>query len=280
MRRKPVPRAGAAADAYEVEPCVRPRPSLRARLAARRATRRAQDAKRSIACTSTPPTAASSPTAVHGGPAGHRDLWRRGRGRCRRRRCAGPDPATVPARATCCRWGRCTPSRATNSRWRRWRPAGRAASAAGGDRRPRRDPRAARGPGRRHVEFEVREKLPFPQLVERYRHAGVVACGQVREPLASSRWRRWPPQRPWWRWPREAFARPWWTGRRACWSLATPLCSAGRCGASLDSPGLAARLGQRGRAVTERDWTWERTAAGYDRLLAELAARAKARGRR
>lgn len=125
---------------------------------------------------------------------------------------------------------------------------------------------------RRGVELEVLEKLPFPQLVERYRRAGVVACGQVREPFGLV--------------PLEAMA------------TATPVVAVEEGGLRetvvdgetgllvprdpvlfgralrrvLDSPGLVVRLGQRGRAVAEREWTWERTAAGYDRLLAELAA--------
>ena len=117
----------------------------------------------------------------------------------------------------------------------------------------------------------MRSRLSLEEVVALYQRAGVVACAQIREPFGLV--------------PLEAMA------------CATPVVAvdeggfretirdgetgllvareAGLLGATiatvLDDGELAARLGRAGRAEVEREWTWTRTAEGYDRLLAVLA---------
>lgn len=123
------------------------------------------------------------------------------------------------------------------------------------------------------VELELRQAVPLEELIDLYRRAGVVACGQIREPFGLT--------------PLEAMA------------TATPVVAVAEGGyletirdghtgrlaprdpeafgkvlvEVLDDPEAAAALGRAGRAEVEAAWTWERTAAGFDRLLSELAAR-------
>jgi len=141
-----------------------------------------------------------------------------------------------------------------------------------GDRGPLADPL------RQHaaaldVQLELLAALPFGELLEHYRRAGVVAAAMFREPFGLT--------------PLEAAAsgaavvavdegglRE--TVRHDETGLLIPR-DARAFGAALvrvlDDPALAARLGAEGRRGAERDWTWEHTAAGYDALLHELAAR-------
>jgi glycosyltransferase involved in cell wall biosynthesis len=122
------------------------------------------------------------------------------------------------------------------------------------------------------VELEILTKLPLAEVVDVYRRAGVVACAQIREPFGLV--------------PLEAMA------------CATPVVAVAdggfretvrdgqtgllvardsrALGAAiarvLEDRTLATRLGESARAAVEREWTWERTTASFDRLLGELAA--------
>jgi glycosyltransferase involved in cell wall biosynthesis len=123
------------------------------------------------------------------------------------------------------------------------------------------------------VELELLQGLPLSGLVAQYQRAGVVAAAMVREPFGLV--------------PLEAMAagapvvavaegglletvRDGETGilvpRRAD-TLAEAIVRV------LDDRELSARLASAGRSAAEREWTWERTAAGYDQLLADQAAR-------
>ncbi len=122
----------------------------------------------------------------------------------------------------------------------------------------------------RGVALDVRSRLPLADVIALYQRAGVVACAQIREPFGLV--------------PLEAMA------------CATPVVAVaeggfketvedGRTGLLvareqtalgaalarvLNDGDLAARLGAAGRHAVERDWTWTRTSAGYDRLLQGL----------
>jgi glycosyltransferase involved in cell wall biosynthesis len=123
---------------------------------------------------------------------------------------------------------------------------------------------------RQGVELELHQGVSGAELVALYRRAGVLACGQIREPFGLT--------------PLEAMA----TGtpvvavaeggyletvRDGETGLLVPR-DADAMAAALErvlrDPVLAGRLGAAGRTVVERDWTWERTAAGYDALLEAL----------
>jgi len=123
------------------------------------------------------------------------------------------------------------------------------------------------------VTLDLRQALPFDDLLEHYRRAGVVAAAMYREPFGLT--------------PLEAAAsgaavvavdegglRE--TVRDSESGLLVPR-DADTFGAAilrvLDDPQLAVRLGTEGRRGAVEDWTWERTAAGYDALLHELVAR-------
>jgi len=143
-----------------------------------------------------------------------------------------------------------------------------------GDRGPLAEPLLAHA-ARLGIELELLQALPFADLLERYRRAGVVAAAMYREPFGLT--------------PLEAAAsaaavvavdegglretvRHEETGllvRRDAAMFGAALVRV------LDEPQLAVRLGVNGRQYATDTWTWERTAAGYDRLLRELAARGR-----
>jgi glycosyltransferase involved in cell wall biosynthesis len=113
----------------------------------------------------------------------------------------------------------------------------------------------------RGVQLEVRSKLPFPEVVGLYQRAGVVVCAQIREPFGLV--------------PLEAMAC---ATQETIVDGATGLLTARDAGALgsalarvLGDEALAGRLGSTGRAAVERDWTWTRTAAQFDRMLEEQA---------
>ncbi len=126
---------------------------------------------------------------------------------------------------------------------------------------------AARG-----VELELLQAIGFGALVERYLRAGVLACGQVREPFGLVALEGMAAGVPVVAVDEGGFRetiRDGVTGLR----VARDHAAFGEAlRAILDDPALAARL--RGAALAEvrEHWGWERTAAGYDRLLHRLAA--------
>ena len=132
---------------------------------------------------------------------------------------------------------------------------------------------------RRGVELELLQRLPFPALVERYRRAGVVACGQVREPFGLVPLEAMATATPVVAVAEGGFRETVVDGETGLLVAREPGAFGRALARVLDSPALAERLGRQGRTVAERDWNWERTAAGYDKLLAALVARATTRHR-
>jgi glycosyltransferase involved in cell wall biosynthesis len=123
------------------------------------------------------------------------------------------------------------------------------------------------------VHLELLQGLPLDGLVEQYQRAGVVVAAMVREPFGLV--------------PLEAMAAGTpvvavaeggllETVRHDETGILAPREPAALAEAIvrvLDDPRLSDRLAAAGRTAAEREWTWERTAAGFDRLLAEQAAR-------
>jgi len=122
------------------------------------------------------------------------------------------------------------------------------------------------------VALDLRRGLPFGDVVELYRRAAVVACGQVREPFGLV--------------PLEAMAcatpvvavdeggfretvRDGETGLLVARDAAAMGAAIARV---LGDRQLAGRLGAAGRADVEARWTWDRVAAEFDAHLAAAAA--------
>jgi glycosyltransferase involved in cell wall biosynthesis len=132
-------------------------------------------------------------------------------------------------------------------------------------------------PLRRHaaergVALDLRQGIPFPELVDLYRRAGVVACGQIREPFGLITLEGMATRAPVVAVDEGGFRETVRDGVTGLLAPRDPAAFAQALASVLDDPALAERLGAAGREEVERVWTWERTAAGYDALLAELAA--------
>lgn len=123
------------------------------------------------------------------------------------------------------------------------------------------------------VELDLRQALPFAELLSCYQRAGVVAAAMVREPFGLT--------------PLEAMAcgapvvavdegglrETVRAGETGLLVTRNPVAFGEGLARVLGDPELAERLSAAGRAEVERAWTWERTASGFDRLLAEQIAR-------
>ncbi len=123
------------------------------------------------------------------------------------------------------------------------------------------------------VRLELRQAVPFAELLGHYRTAGVVAAAMYREPFGLT--------------PLEAGAsgaavvavdegglrETVRDGVTGLLSPRDPRAFGAALLAVLDDRALAARLGAEARRVAVAEWSWERTAAGYDKLLVGLAAR-------
>jgi glycosyltransferase involved in cell wall biosynthesis len=127
----------------------------------------------------------------------------------------------------------------------------------------------------RGVQLDLRQGIPFPELVDLYRRAGAVACGQIREPFGLITLEAMATRAPVVAVDEGGFRETVRDGETGLLVPREPGAFARALASVLDDPSLAERLGGAGRDEVERVWTWERTAAGYDALLGELAARGR-----
>ncbi len=122
------------------------------------------------------------------------------------------------------------------------------------------------------VKLDIRHRIPFSEVVELYRRAGAVACGQIREPFGLT--------------PLEAmacetavvavdeggFRETITDGDTGLLVERDPRAMAAALARLLGNRLLAQRLGARGRADVLARWSWDRTADGLDTLLEEAIA--------
>jgi glycosyltransferase involved in cell wall biosynthesis len=124
----------------------------------------------------------------------------------------------------------------------------------------------------RAVELEVREAIGFGALVELYRRAGVLACGQVREPFGLVALEGMAAGAPVVAVDEGGFRETIGDGVTGLLVPRDAAAFGAALRAVLDDPALAARLRTAALEDVRARWGWERTAAGFDRLLARLAA--------
>jgi glycosyltransferase involved in cell wall biosynthesis len=120
------------------------------------------------------------------------------------------------------------------------------------------------------VELDLRQGVSGDELVDLYRRAGVLACGQIREPFGLTPLEAMATRTPVVAVAEGGFRETVRDGETGLLVPRDPDAMAAALQRVLRDPVLAGRLGGAGRTVVERDWTWERTAAGYDALLEGL----------
>jgi glycosyltransferase involved in cell wall biosynthesis len=132
------------------------------------------------------------------------------------------------------------------------------------------------GPLRAHaeahrVELDLRQGIPFQELLELYSGAGALACGQIREPFGLTPLEAMATRTPVVAVAEGGFLETIADGETGLLVQRDPAAMAAALGRLLDERELADALAGRGREAVERKWTWKRTAAGYDALLEALA---------
>jgi glycosyltransferase involved in cell wall biosynthesis len=124
---------------------------------------------------------------------------------------------------------------------------------------------------RHGVELELLQAIPFSELKARYHAAGVMACGQRREPFGLITLEAMAAGVPVVAVAEGGFLE---TVRDGETGVLVPR-DAAAFGAAIagviDDPGAAAAMARRGREDVTTNWTWERTARGYDALLERIA---------
>jgi glycosyltransferase involved in cell wall biosynthesis len=122
----------------------------------------------------------------------------------------------------------------------------------------------------RGVDLEVRSKLPFAELVRLYQRAALLACAQIREPFGLVPLEAMACATPVVAVAEGGFNETIADGRTGLLVPPRPAALGQAIARVLADQDLATRLGVAGREAVERDWTWDRTAAGYDGLLRGL----------
>jgi glycosyltransferase involved in cell wall biosynthesis len=123
----------------------------------------------------------------------------------------------------------------------------------------------------REVDLDLRLGIPFAELLDLYRRAGVLACGQIREPFGLITLEAMATETPVVAVREGGFLETVDHDRTGLLVARDPAQFASALRAVLDDGRMAARLGREGRRDVEERWTWERTAARYDALLERIA---------
>lgn len=125
--------------------------------------------------------------------------------------------------------------------------------------------------GRLGVALEVRSGLSQEEVVDLYRTAGVLACGQLREPFGLVTLEAMATRTPVVAVAEGGLAETVTDGVTGLMTPRDPRAFAGALRRVLADPDLAKRLGESGRREAVDRWTWERTARGFDTLLERVA---------
>jgi glycosyltransferase involved in cell wall biosynthesis len=124
----------------------------------------------------------------------------------------------------------------------------------------------------RGVELVVRSRLPFAEVVRLYQRAGVVACAQLREPFGLVPLEAMACATPVVAVAEGGFLETVTDGRTGLLAPRDPAAFGGALARVLEDHQLASALGDAGREEVLGEWTWTRTAAGFDRLLERLCS--------
>jgi glycosyltransferase involved in cell wall biosynthesis len=124
------------------------------------------------------------------------------------------------------------------------------------------------------VDLELRRDVPLGELAELYRRAGVVACGQVREPFGLVPLEAMASRTPVVAVREGGFLETVIDGETGLLAPRDPAAFGQAVAGVLSDRALAERLGARGREVAVERWRWEATVRGYDALLERLVSRA------
>jgi glycosyltransferase involved in cell wall biosynthesis len=125
----------------------------------------------------------------------------------------------------------------------------------------------------RGVRLRLLQELPFAELLSLYRRAGVVACGQIREPFGLIPLEAMASEAPVVAVREGGFRETIRDGETGLLVDRDPHAFGQAIASVLRDTGLARRLGRAGREDVRAHWTWERTAERYDELLERLARR-------
>lgn len=130
---------------------------------------------------------------------------------------------------------------------------------------------ALRGLARdRGVELDLRQGVGGDELVDLYRRAGALACGQIREPFGLTPLEAMATRTPVVAVREGGFTETVRDGETGLLVDRSPEAMAAALERVLSDRELAARLGRAGHETVTREWTWDRTVAGYDALLEDL----------
>jgi glycosyltransferase involved in cell wall biosynthesis len=129
----------------------------------------------------------------------------------------------------------------------------------------------------RGVQLQLRQAIPFAELVHCYAGAGVLAAGQLREPFGLVTLEAMAAGLPVVAVDEGGFRETVVDGRTGLLVAREPAAVGAALIRVLDDAALQERLRAAALADVRERWTWERTAAGYDALLEELAGRRRLR---
>jgi glycosyltransferase involved in cell wall biosynthesis len=127
----------------------------------------------------------------------------------------------------------------------------------------------------RGVELNLRIGLSEAELLDAYRRTGVLACGQISEPFGLIVLEGMATATPVVAVAEGGFQETVRDGIDGLLTPRDPAAFAAKLAAVLDDGALATELGTAGRAAALERWTWDRVAAGYERVLREAVTKGK-----